>query len=499
MRALQELVYILSRNKTKNIRQYGFLQDKTGRLMEFYNALLDEKFNTDEEAAKTLLNTTAKDKTYRRLKNKLKKELLNALFFVDMSKGNNTDYQKAFAECYKDWANLQVLYLNTRSSSIWLEFFEKLLTKAKKFDFTEIVFEVSRQLSRLYAFHLGDKKKCLEYEKLMNHYLFILQLEVKTEELYNKLTLEYAKSKSAKPELFFLFQDYLAEFKDYLGKINSFRFNFNGYLIVAYMYLSKNDYKNTIKVSEEALHYFDNRPYENLYAKNAFLTQLTVCYTQLKLFKKGETAALRNIEISQVGKANWHRSRETYLILLLHQGKYEQAYQVFQNVRKNKSHKFLVSFTKERWQIYEAYIELLYEMNQVEADATPKKKFKVSKFLNEVPTFVKDKRGYNIPIIIVQFLFLVNRKKYDAALQRIEALQKYGGRYLKKNDTYRTSCFIKMLSQFSKYRYNKKAIHRNTNKLLEKLQEVPLEISNQANEIEVIPYEMLWDLALEAL
>ena len=499
MRVLQKLVYVLSRNKTKNIRQYGFLQDKSGRLMEFYNAMLDEKFNTDEEAAKTLLGTTPKDKTYRRLKNKLKKELLNALFFVDTSKGNYTDLQKAHLECYKNWANLKILYAHTANSSVSLEFFEKILTKAIKFGFTDIVFDVSRILSTQYSYHFGDRKRFIKYEKLMNHYLFILQLEVKAEALYNKITLEYVRSKSAKPELFLFIQEHFAEFKDYLGKINSHRFNSKGYLIGVYMYMSKNDYKNTIKICEEALHYFDNRPYEHKMTQLAFLNQLTGCCTQLKLFKKGEASALRSIELAQEGISNWHRSRETYLTLLLHQGKYKQAYQVFQTARKHKSYKFLNDHTKERWQIYEAYIELLYEMNQVEEEVTPKKKFKVSKFLNEVPTYAKDKRGYNIPIIIVQFLFLVKRKKYDAARQRIEALEKYGGRYLKKNDTFRTSCFIKMLSQFSKYGYQKKAIHRNTSKLLEKLNEVPLEIADQANEIEVIPYEMLWELALEVL
>ena len=498
MRALKELVYILDRNKTKNIRQYGFLQDKSGRLMTFYNAMMDEKFNTDEEAAKILLNTTPKDKTYRRLKNRLKEELLNALFFVDTSKGNYTDLQKAYYECYKDWTNLKVLRIHTAHNAC-LEFSERILVKAIKFDFTDIVFDIARDLKKQYSFRLRDEKKYVKYGDLLNHYLFILQLEVKTEESYNKIALEYAHSKSSKPEIFSLAQKSFIEFKDYLGKINSYRFNLHGYLVGVYMYMSKHDYEKTITICEEALHYFDNRPYNHRVAKQAFLNQLTVCCTQLKLYKKGEAYALRSIEVAQEGQSNWHRAQESYLLLLLHQGKYPQAYQVFQTARKHKSYQFLIDLDKERWQIYEAYIALLHEMNRVGEEVALNKKFKVIKFLNEVPVYSKDKRGYNIPIIMVQFLFLVKRKKYDEALQKIENLEKYGGRYLRKNDTFRTSCFIKMLLEFPKQGYQRKKIEEKAIVLLEKLSEVPLEIADQANEIEVIPYEMLWELALDLL
>jgi len=498
MRTLQELVYILSRNKTKHIRQYGFLHDKSGRLMEFYNALVEEKFNTDEEAAITLLNTTPRDKAYRRLKNKLKEELLNAFFFVDTSKGNHTDIQIAHAECNKNWANLKLLYYYNANSAC-LELAKKILMKAKKFEFTDIAFDVARMLKKMYALRLGDKKNYDKHEKLVNDFLFILQLELKADIAIDRITLEYIRSKSAKPEMYFFIKEYYDEFKDYLGKINSYQFNLMGYLVGVYMYMSKNDFINTIKVCEEALDYFDNRPYDHRKAKQGFLNQLTICCTHLKLFEKGEASALRSVEMSQVGKTSWHMSKEAYLNLLLQQGNYEKAYQVFQFARKHKTYNFLSNFIKERWQIYEAYVELLNELDKVGADTLPNKKFKVAKFLNEVPIFAKDKRGYNIPIIIVQFLFLVKRKKYDPALQRIEALEKYGSRYLKKNDAFRTNCFIKMLSQFSKYHYQKKVIQEHSKKLLAKLKEVPQQLTDEANEIEVIPYESLWDLALEAL
>ncbi len=498
MRTLQELTYVLSRNKIKNIRKYGFLQDDSGRLMQFYNAILDEKFKTDEEAAMALLNTSPKDKTYRRLKNKLKEELLNALFFVDTSQRNYSDMQKAYYEYNKEWAMIKILQIQS-TPTIFLKMSENLISNALKYEFTELIFDVSRLLKLQYSGRIVDKRKYIYYRDLANEASRILQLELKVENDYNDIVINFAQKKSSNPDIFPIAQKVYKEIEEHLGILSSFRFNLHGYLIGVFMYMSRHDYQNTIIICEKALHYFDNRPYDHRVAKQAFLNQLTVCCTQLKFFKKGEVSALRSIEIAQEGKSNWHRAQESYLILLFHQGKYEQAYQVFQTARNHKSYKFLIDLSKERWQIYEAYIGLLYEMNQVGEDVTPNKKFKISKFLNEVPIFSKDKRGYNIPIIIIQFLFLVKREKYDEALQRMETLEKYGSRYLKNNDTFRTSCFIKMLAQLPKQGYQKKAIQENVIVLLEKLNEVPLEIADQANEIEVIPYEMLWELVLELL
>ena len=109
MEGLKELVYILSLNKTKKIRQYGFLHDETGRLLAFYKGLVTDKWNTDEEAAKDLLNLSPKHKTYRRLKNKLRENLLNAFLFLDFEKGTYTDMEQAYYSSVKIWAQIHIL------------------------------------------------------------------------------------------------------------------------------------------------------------------------------------------------------------------------------------------------------------------------------------------------------------------------------------------------------------------------------------------------------
>lgn len=47
--------------------------------------------------------------------------------------------------------------------------------------------------------------------------------------------------------------------------------------------------------------------------------------------------------------------------------------------------------------------------------------------------------------------------------------------------------------------FHQEAVLRKAEKLLDQLRSVPLEIANQTHEIEIIPYEDLWEMAVNAL
>ncbi len=126
-------------------------------------------------------------------------------------------------------------------------------------------------------------------------------------------------------------------------------------------------------------------------------------------------------------------------------------------------------------------------------------KFRIKKFLNEVPTYSKDKRGNNITILILHILLLLQQRKYGEIIDRVESLKTYSHRYLRQDDTFRSNCFIKMLLQLPAASFHKKGVIRKAKKYWEKLQSVPLKKANQSVELEIIPYETLWEFVLNSL
>jgi len=101
--------------------------------------------------------------------------------------------------------------------------------------------------------------------------------------------------------------------------------------------------------------------------------------------------------------------------------------------------------------------------------------------------------------LILQILFLLHQKKYSSIIDRVEPLNTYSYRYLRNDETYRSNCFIKILLQLPKSDFNKKAFLRHSDGFYQKLLEMPIEKAKQGNEVEIIPYETLYEFVLASL
>ena len=225
------------------------------------------------------------------------------------------------------------------------------------------------------------------------------------------------------------------------------------------------------------------------------------CLIQLKQYGAGKAAAQKGVSFFAEGSFNWFKFQEYYFLLSMHSREYQQAYAVFTAIVEHRKFKALPENIREIWRIYEAYLHYLINTSHINSAADDKRfnRFRLGKFLNDTPIFSKDKRGMNIPILVIQILFMILQKKYDQAINRIDSIEKYCSRYLKKDDTYRSNNFIKLLLQIPASGFHRAAVERNAKRYLDNLQAVPAAKVNQTYEIEIVPYEDLWEIALESL
>ncbi|MCB0528632.1 MAG: hypothetical protein KDC65_09175, partial [Saprospiraceae bacterium] len=77
--------------------------------------------------------------------------------------------------------------------------------------------------------------------------------------------------------------------------------------------------------------------------------------------------------------------------------------------------------------------------------------------------------------------------------------EQYCYRHLRGEDTQRSYNFLKMLLQIPMGQFDRKMVEPKAARYLEKLRAIPLQLANQTHEIEIIPYEDLWDYALQSL
>ncbi len=500
MRELIELVNVLNVQRLKADGLWGIIMEPNSKLEQLYNAIAEGKVRSDEEAITLLYPPPQKSAAYPSLKNKLKERLTDTVFLLDFHEPGYTDRQKAFFECNKKWAAASVL-LSKNAKIIGIDILENLLRHTTLFEFTDLTLSILYSLRLHYGTIAGDQKKYTNYRDMYKQYQAMSLMENEAEELYTHLVSHYVGSKATKELIGEKAREYYERIAPNLASTDSFRLHLCGRLIQTIIYTSRNDYAATAEVCEDAIRFFEQKQFESKLPLQAFYYQLVVCYTQMRAFDKGQQIISRYQSIFDEGSFNWFKLQELYLLLSMHTQHYTDAWRCHQSVVQHARFESQPPQIREMWKIYGAYVHYLRQAGKVEGveDLPEAGKFRMGKFLNEIPTFSQDKRGMNIPILIVQILFLISEREYAQAIDRIEAIEKYCSRYLKQNDTFRSSCFIKMLLQMPAASFHQEAVFRKAQKHLEQLQSMPLEIANQTHEIEIIPYEDLWTMAMENL
>jgi hypothetical protein len=374
---------------------------------------------------------------------------------------------------------------------------------AKRFELTEIIVNTSRVLTQSYHVHHPLSKKANDYEKLYRKSRRLLEAEYLAEELYDDLSKNFIKIKATQKHLQARADECLEQLLPFVEEYDSFRLHLCTRLIEIIKYMCVNDYGNALKVADKSIDFFESKPFETKAQLAVFLHQKTVCCTQIKLFEEGRKTAIRSRQLVDEGTYNWFRDGLTFIFLCFHTQHYQEAWDIYVDMINNKAFKTLNKVIKEEILIAESYLQYLISLHKIKVQREAKKyveAFNTSQFVNEMPTFGKDKRGSNITILIAQILWLLKEKNHIAVKARVEALDKYRTRHLDASeDTYRTNLFIKMVNTLEKCHYRKVRVVTKTKELLSELKSAPIQVVYQAYSTEILPYDDIWALIVETL
>lgn len=499
MNVLKEIVQIVGNDKCA----HSWMTSETGpssMLMEFFDMISEDRFQNDEEAAAHFYPSSDSTASYRKLKARLKTQLKDMLFLIDTNQSNYSDREKAYYQSHKDWAAANVLLgKNARKAGISLT--HDVLRYAEKYEFSNLSLEASRVLRLHYGAREGNAKKYEEYKEKCAEYNELCQVENMAEELYTDLVIEYVNNKTIKEEVSVRALESYKKLEERIIGYESYRANLYASLIRLMIYSSVNDYKNILRVCDESIQFYEEKPYFAKVPLQIYYFQKLICHAQLRDYELGMATAEKCRSYLDDGTFNWFKFKELAFVLSMHTKKYAQAAHIFLEATEHKRFEFLPTVVKEVWKIYEAYLHYLVEMGALhpEKEKIVLDKFRLGKFLNETVIFSKDKSGMNIPILIVQILFLIHQRNYNEAVERIDAIEKYRGRYLSKKDNLRSFVFIKMLLQIPLGMFHKEGVMRKAGSYVKKFETIPVEIANQASTLEIIPYDNLWEMLIGSL
>ncbi len=465
-------------------------------MLRLYEGIALGKFHSDTEAEKVIYPGSLGGAAYRKLKSDLKERLLEAVNQIDTNQSQFSDFQKAYYYCHRQWAIVRILTgLNANNAALNLA--AKLLKISEKFHLTLLTMDIASYLRVQYGLREGNDSKYKEAKAAFTQSKAVYDAESLAEEMYVELVSGYVNVRTVKEELLEVVNDNFEKIAPSMALYKSYKLQMYGYLVGLLRYTCINDFENASQYCEEAIRFFKSLPYEAPTPLQIFYYQSLVCNIQTRRFKEGKIAADECLRLMSEGTFNWFKYQELFLKLSLHSGEYEQSVQTLQSILHHPRFEFLPDNVKEVWAICEAYIYCLSLLGKVKMVGSDK--FNLGYFERKTTIFSKDKGGLNVAILIVRFLIQLQEGNVRKIMDEQDALNQYCYRHLKGENTRRSYWFIKMLLLIPYSHFDLKLVESRAGALREKLDAVPFEVANQTNEIEIIPYEHLWEMAIQIL
>lgn len=503
MENIISLSNLITKQKIYQAELIDELDGKENKMAQLYNNIINGNINSDEDALKILYKNKGNIGKLNKLKSRLYQRLINSLFFLDQSGSNYADVFEAAKNCYKNFAAVKLL-LGNRRRDVAIDLAKRTLKISKKYEFTDLNYLLTSILSTHYVSYTLDPISYAKYKKLKNYYFEALQAENDAEEIYGEFSFELSKSsKGLTEEDLIKYGLILKDLREMQARVTTLNFNLRAYLFQANFYLENKEYHKIVEIASEGLKFFGDKGVQSKNVDYTLRTRAAIAHFMLKNYNKAESLYKENLEMTSPNTGNWYATYNFLFSLKIIQKKYQDAFDILTKIFNTKefetiAHPLLVQL----WKIKEAYIHFLIEMGKVnpeESVGPTLRKFRFARFMNDTPTFSKDKRGVNISILIIQMVLLVQNKQYDMVIDKLDALNMYCHRYLRNDSSFRSNCFIKMLAKLPDADYHPIRWVRYVQKLRERLDEQPFELSYHNLDMEVIPFERLYDLVIEML
>lgn len=492
MEDLKKLVRIIIQRKQ---RQYPLLDlkgDSASKENVFFRHIRRGEVNTDDDAARLLYQSSGDDDRYRMLKSRLKQKLLNHLFFLDFTNKNKSTAEQMELECIQFLHQARILQF-AGELKIARSLLQKALTIAGRCEYTrhkihglESLVAILSQNHQPHLFEstaesLAESRKVfIEEESARHDYLLMEMMVVKSvnsrrknmervEKTIKKLYRQWKKTNSYNvfeyySRLKVLFHRLTGKYEEVLPFLSEIENGSCGGMEL-----------NPLRID-----------------KNKIILEKAHVYLKLRSVEEGMAYMNQNESFFDIKRLEWFWFMEKNFLMALQNRDYKLAANIQENVYSNKHFENNDPDYIQRWRIYSAYLQYAGSGNFHLVYAND------PDLLDKTPVYDKDYEPEQMAILILQFMYYADMKKVQEVKARRDAMKRYISNHFKENFSYRTRTLYKLLNIVAENDLDPKVIQSKTRYLLRKLPEIQV-VSDIFTEMEIIPYEHLWDMILHSV
>lgn len=468
------------------------------KVERFYQGLISGEFKSDQDAANVLYDNNPNHPAYVKLKNRLFEKLLMQIFLLDISGIRHSKETNAYFESFIYFSCNRILSgLDELETAFVLA--QKGIRKALKYNMAIPGFLLSK--SNLYlAKNTSDYiKNYYTFEKLSDYFFKSMQIELEISEIKETLIINLAKGGLSNKLEADKIINKLTSFEKDLSKLSRATLT-HYYYALALALLLKNNFKDVIKTCDSGLKKLTKAKTSVVHILNLLKSQ---CHLHLNQFEDAKKELEKGRKKLLTKEINQIAFLEIDFLIYIRTGNIENALKIFELEFSYSNSKANFHISNESWRQYGLLLLFLIKLDKIPPSdrlERLKPKLRLGKLLNEMPEYSKDKAGLNLAIRILHVLILLTSKKFEEFEEALVPLQSYIQRYKRHHpEIFRCDLMVKMLSLIPRVHYDAARTSWRARPFLEKMLVPPEQLPLKVTEMEVIPYEKMWEYVIEFL
>ncbi len=499
MKELLEITQILDKKKISKIEilDQHSLRQPNNLFARMYNGLYKEQFESDEQAADELYKSAPTDARYRQLKSRFRKRLLNTFFFLDPNLAQLTGRTAALYSCRRNLALVHILLINGAVETALGEALQ-IQNMALRFGFPDLVVSSALIIREIYAGQ-NDEKNFSKQDKLVEEYEAARQAEQLSEKYIQFIRLAYQSGEALRQTTLLEINTRCDELLQLSEQHTAPLINFNAFEAWMLRFELEGDFASAADVAEQAEDYLKKQPTHQADEKlKLFALGRLRAALHSKDFKKGRAFAENAFRLIRPHDPERLRLMEFYLLLSIHTDSILHAFAVYRDAVEHKQFQHAPETEQEKWSLFTPYMHLLMELRPLQQQfviSQKRKDFKIEEFVEAPVPYLSQRENQTVLIAIAQIMFFFHVRNLTAAGRQIVWLHKLAQNLTKKGIYPRQCAFIYLLHELHKNEYRPPSGKR-CDKFLETFSRHPFRYRGQLQDLEIIPYEKLWEMTL---
>ena len=495
MNEIANLVRIVTSRSLTSLPVLDLRSNQPNKETQFVEALSKAPEATPLQVVKALYGkaTEANVRSLRKLQSRVRNKLLNQLYFLDHSDPRLLVSRRYELECLDLLHKVSILYAE-REYTLSERLLQRCLKLAEAGEFTQYVVLCARMLRNLHA----ERQQAIPYAKVakvLQRAQQVLAWEDEAEQLHTETQLALSGTVTTRRVVLAVLPDRIAQLDALHRRARSFTtYNIVYRARLAYEELQGN-YLEMIRVTALASRQLragklNDRRFDIRF--NHFVS--VYAYLRSRQPVQGLRLAEEYTRDFHPSSSNWFYFQEHHLLLALHAQQYERAQQLMSIIVKNPGYAMQRDAVLQRWDLYKSYVDFVLPP----ARNNTARQRQLAQWVLVLPEYSRDKRGHNVAILVLQLLHFLRERNLEAVMLRLERLRKYQQRHLYEANTLRSRLFLRLLPTIVEKNFVVDRIAERGKALLQQLRDTPPPGEAFA-EVEIIPYEHLWELVLDVL